>query len=147
MALVESFALHTRALSDFFYVPKRSKRQPDIAFAFDFFDPPSLWAPPEQGVWLSRIKRPARKPEDRTDRFGEQIGRLTFKRPALSDYASGWPVVQITNEIGAPLREFITRVDDAGVAPDFKRKALREIPAVARIDAERKAIALYGRHK
>jgi hypothetical protein len=145
MALVESFALHTRALSDFFYTEKRG-RHADNAFAFDFFDHPQQWrrvAPP-QGPWLSGIKRTARNPQDRVDRFGEQLGHLTFKQPAVSDYARGWPVAQVTHEIGVVLRAFIHAVADAKVASDFKNKAWQEIPAVARIPDDHKAIGLWA---
>jgi len=146
MALVESFALHTRALSDFFYKEKRGRQYPDDALAFDFFDQLAQWrriAPP-QGPWLRGIKRSARDPQDRVDRFGEQLGHLTYKQPAVSDYARGWPVAQVTHEIGVVLAAFIHAVADAKVAPDFKPKAWREIPAVARIPDEHKALGLWA---
>jgi hypothetical protein len=146
MALVESFALHTRALSDFFYKEKRARQHPDDAFAFDFFDKPDRsWnlAPP-QGPWLRGIKRSARDPQDRVDRFGEQLGHLMFKQPAISDYASGWPVAQVTQEVGVALVAFIHAVADSNVSSDFKAKAWREIPAVARIPGDHKALGLWA---
>jgi hypothetical protein len=146
MALVESFALHTRALSDFFYVPQRGRHR-DNAFAFDFFDSPQGWqrVAPSQGAWLSGIKRSAPKAQDRVDRFGEQLGHLTFKQPAVSDYARGWPVAQVASEIGVALRAFVEAVPDAKVGPDFKQKAWRELPAVVRIPDERKTVGLWAR--
>jgi hypothetical protein len=146
MALIESFALHTRALSDFFYVPKRGRHR-DNAFAFDFFDQPQQWQKivPPQGPWLAAIKRASADPKDRVDRFGEHLGHLTFKRAAVSDYARGWPVIQVADELGVAVRAFVEHVDDSRVAPDFKAKAWRELPVGARLARVQKAVGIWAK--
>jgi hypothetical protein len=74
-AQVESFAMHTRGLADFFYSFKRG-RFDDDAFAFDFFDSPDEWRGiiGEPGQWLRRVQFKPEKgsPEARVDRFGKR---------------------------------------------------------------------------
>lgn len=145
-ALVESFALHTRALVDFFYANKPSKRDQDNAYAIDFFDPPAVWPSlrPDQGRWLSAIRLRALKDVNpNVDRFGEHVGHLTYADRPVSDYARGWPTVQVTRAIGAAVRVFGEHVDSAKVEPDFKAKARRELPAASKLDEPRQAMALW----
>ncbi len=147
-ALVESFALHARGLSDFFFVPKRG-RQPN-AFAFDYFadDNPS-WhrtLAPEQGPWLRRIKLSDRDPAASVDRFGKEIAHLTFEPDVpLADHARGWPVSPIANEIGEVLHVFVRHVVDGKVADDFKASAWREIPVAARVGPAGLGPGMWGR--
>jgi hypothetical protein len=145
MALVESFALHARALVDFFFTRKRQERYPEDAYAIDFFDPPTRWhrLMPEQGPWLSGIRLRAPKGGQAVDRFGQQLGHLNYVVAPLSDYARGWPTVQISRDLGAVLQVFVNHVDPRNVAPDFKSKAQREVPVAARLGNERQVLALW----
>ena len=104
-AQVESFAMHTRAFADFFYRFKR--RRFDDAFAFHFFDSPEDWRKlvGEAGPWLRRVRFTPEtgSPEDRVDRFAQQIAHLNYHVPPVSDFARGWPVMQLSNELGVAL--------------------------------------------
>lgn len=136
-ALLESFAMHTRGLADFFYTFKKGRGAADAA-AFHFFGSANDWrevvGPP--GPWLRRVRfRPEKNSrEARTDRFGEQIAHLTYHAEPVSDLASGWPTMQLASEVGTAAWRFINAVDDAHVHPGFKTLASRELPARSKLD-------------
>ena len=133
MALVESFALHARALVDFFF---RDKGRADDAFASHYF-PHGVWAKlrPAQGPWIREVRQPA------LDRFGKEIAHLNYHRVTLAEQAKGWPVVQIAGAIGQVVWVFVSNVDPTRVPPEFKGRAEREIPAFARLGGWPGAIA------
>jgi len=133
-AQVESFAMHTRGLADFFYTFKKGNFDDD-AFAFHFFKSAEEWRDivGEAGPWLRRVRFKGSR-EERVDRFGKQIAHLNYDEDPVSDFARGWPVMQLSSEIGAALAQFTLTVDKAKVARDFKAKAWREIPAVAKLN-------------
>lgn len=147
-ALVESFALHTRGLADFFFTFHGSRHASD-AFAFQFFDSPSQWRQlvGEPGPWLRRVRfRPERgSPEAAVDRFGEQIAHLNFVTQPVSELARGWPVMQLANEVGRATSTFVTSVDDRLVHPSFKSMAWREIPVAARHDPDLTPLLVWTR--
>jgi hypothetical protein len=133
MALVESFAMHARALVDFFF---REKGRSDDAFASHFFSH-RTWEKLRlsQGPWISEVRQPA------LDRFGKEIAHLNYHRVTLAEQARGWPVVQIAGAIGEVLWVFGANVDQSRVMTDFKVRAEREIPAFARLGSWPGAIA------
>ena len=124
-ALIESFALHTRAFADFFY---RDTGRDDDAFATHYF-PPNAWQTirPAAPRWVQSIRGRGR------DRVGKEIVHLTYHRLTLADDARGWPVVQVAGAVGTVLRVFIEEVDDRLVAPEFKQSVWAEIPVFARV--------------
>jgi hypothetical protein len=139
VAQVESFAVHARALTDFFFKRTRSQWFEDDALAGDFFDHASGWRKfaEEPGPWLKRVQyRPKdQPPSEIVDLFGSHIGHLNFRREPIADVAQGWPPMQVAAELGTLLDRFVDAVDDARVAPDFKTKARREIPVASlRVD-------------
>jgi hypothetical protein len=139
-AQVESFAMHTRGLADFFYVFKRKRGRAfdDDAFAFDFYESPEKWRDivGEPGPWLRRVRFKPEKgsPEEQVDRFGKQIAHLNYDIPPVSDFARGWPVMQISNEVGSALARFTLAVNGRKLARGFKTKVWREIPAAAKLN-------------
>ena len=141
MALVESFAVHTRALADFFFQAKRGSRFPNDAFAIDYFDSPKNWiklaGPP--GHWLRAI----RDQRSQVDRFGAQIGHLNYGTHPLSEDATGWPTVQLMREMGSTLQTFIDNVPPQRVSDDFTMKARAEVPLAARLQGQPLALALW----
>jgi hypothetical protein len=126
MALIESFALHARALSDFLYV---LKGRTDDALAADFFAP-GKWERllPDKGPWLELVKRPG------FDRAGKEIIHLTYHRAPVSEEAQGWSVAQVSVALGVVVRIFIERVPKSRVTEAFLDGAWREIPAISRVE-------------
>ena len=149
-AQVESFAMHTRGLADFYFKFQRTGRHAKHdAFAFDFFASAEHWRRiiGEPGPWLRRARFQPEKgsAEEYVDRFGAQIAHLNYKASPASDFARGWPVMQLASEIGAATARFVAEVDDGKVAPDFKDKAWREIPVVARLEDAVMPLAAWTR--
>jgi hypothetical protein len=141
-ALLESFALHARALHDFFYKPKRG-RHGDDALAMDYVGQ-RRWekARPEAGEWSKYIKDPS----EHLDRVGREVLHLSYWRLSTDAQAvRGWPVMQIAGEVGAVLRLFIENVADRLVVPNFKGDAMAEIPAFVRISGSGAAPAFWPR--
>lgn len=146
-ALIESFGLHARALTDFFFTRKQGRGKHD-AFAFHFFEPHMLWlnVMPDQGPWLRQVRMRATRGGGATvDRFGTQIAHLSFQRTPPSDYARGWPVMQVANEVGHVLHCFLQHVDESKVCEGFIPQALREIPVIARLDDSLQPMAAWTR--
>ena len=147
-ALVESLALHTRALSDFFYSRRRGthRHQRDDAFAFDFFEPRrERWftIAGEPGPWVRSVRMYGEPGTTAIDRFGSQIGHLNYRVVPVSDYARGWPVMQLAHELGAVVCAFADAVPDAKVSTDFKARTRGETPLTARLPTQRLPIALW----
>jgi hypothetical protein len=132
-AQVESFAMHTRGLADFFYSFKGGDVHDD-AFAFHYFDSAEEWRNMvgDVGPWLRRVRRKGSR-DDRVDRFGK-IAHLNYDVPPVSDFARGWPVMQLSYDIGSALARFTLTVDRRKVARGFKTKAWREVPALAKLN-------------
>ena len=88
-ALLESFAIHFRALVDFLYRPANA-RSDDMA-AEDFFDDQARWSEvrPTISPILDRGRRRAHK----------EIAHLTYARLAITESEKGWPFREITTEI------------------------------------------------
>ena len=147
-ALCESFAVHTRGLADFLFTFATS-RHPDDAFAYHFFSNTESWKDlvGEPGPWTSQVRRRRAKGQTSTtvDRFGEQVGHLNFRLAPVSDYARGWPVMQLASELGRSLRTFSDAVDPGLVSTRFKPKVLRELPAVSRIDTTYSPMGVWTR--
>ncbi len=112
MAMIEAFALHARALLDFF---TKETGRGDDALAAEFFEPDE-WAKlrPMPGEWAHQIKR------KRLDRVGKQIAHLTYYKDVRA-----WPVVQIAGDLGRVLSVFVKHVPADHVADDFKAAAWR----------------------
>lgn len=125
--VLESFALHARALIDFFFKPKVTWKHD--ALASDFFDP-GEWESlrPEPGPWIELVRGP------RLDRVGTEIAHLRYDDTAtLEGHARGWPTLQLTGAIGGVLRVFIENVPANLLCPEFVDEAWREIPVFVRV--------------
>ena len=88
-ALLESFAIHFRALVDFLYPPANA-RSDDMA-AEDFFDDQTRWSEmrPTISPILDRGRRRAHK----------EIAHLTYARLTVTKSEKEWPFGEITTEI------------------------------------------------
>ncbi len=97
-AFIESFALHARALLEFFY---DSPQDDDVAAEHFVSDWPTT--------------RPALKPvlRDVWTKVGKQIAHLTYKRLSIHQQAKDWAFVQIAQEITDVFRVFTSRVSQA----------------------------------
>lgn len=138
-ALVESFAMHNRALFDFFYGPHPQRA--DDARAFDYFGSEEEWANlvGAPGHWLTQV----REPTTRRDQFGKQIAHLTYRAGPASDSADSWPVMQLASEMGSATWRFIRSVDQRLVVAGFCEDAAREVPARARLEDARLPLLLW----
>jgi hypothetical protein len=127
-AVLESFALHSRALIDFFY-KSRGQCRPTDALATDFFNPGEWEAlRPHPGPWIALVKGP------RLDRVGAEIAHLRYDdESTLEGQARGWPILQLAGAVGSVLRSFIETAPRHLLAPRFVEDAWREIPLFARV--------------
>jgi hypothetical protein len=125
--VLESFALHARALIDFFFKPKRS--WPHDALASDFFAP-GEWEDlrPEAGPWIQLVRGA------KLDRVGAEIAHLRYDDAAtLQAQARGWPVLQLAGAVGGVLRVFIETAPRQLMTSAFVDPAWREIPVFVRV--------------
>ena len=140
-AMVESFALHTRGLADFFFTTSGSAnpRRVHDAWALQFFDPPDRWAElvGDPGPWLRQVYVRKSKSADHVDRFGTLVAHLNHWDPPGSELARGWPVMQLAHNLGLADAKFVRHVDSEKVVPRFRNEALREVPVSARLDQSR----------
>ena len=117
-AIVESFALHTRNLIDFFYGdPRRptKRRGKDDVVAGHFFSDPYRWqrARPRQSSLLRRAEKRADK----------EIAHLTYGRLDVEQQEKPWPASDIVADLGAVLDAF---GETADLLPDrIKRRLAR----------------------
>ena len=126
-AVLESFALHARALIDFFF--KSSRRWKHDALAADYYHPGGweLLCPPP-GPWIELVRGP------RLDRVGAEIAHLRYDDDVTLDgQARGWPVLQLAGAVGGVLRVFIQSAPSKSLAPGFVEDAWREIPVFVRV--------------
>ena len=140
-ALLESFALHARALIDFFFIP-RAKWKND-ALARHFFAPQDDWEQrrPDPGPWLELVRGP------RLDRVGAEIAHLRYDdAETLDAQARGWPIMQLAGGIGGVVRVFVEDVPPSRVSPSFRESAWREIPAFVRVGSDGVAAPLWPKH-
>jgi hypothetical protein len=96
-ALLESFVVHVRCLSDFLWA-ERGKHEMD-AFAFDFCEP---------GKWeAAHPKFPPAVAQIRDQgRAGREVVHLTYHRLDIEEAAKEWDVGDICNEIAGALSDF-----------------------------------------
>lgn len=97
-AFLESFAVHLRNLTDFFY---DQKPFPDDVVAADFYDDPIKWS-----VCISPTLATAQI------RANKEISHLTLQRKAGMDPDKPWPVFDLYQEIRT-----VARVFTAGASP------------------------------
>ncbi len=79
------------------------------------------------------------------DRFGEQIAHLNYRAIPVSDFARGWPVMQLASEIGSAVTVFSAEVDPTRVFADFRPKVWRELPVTTKVDDPRLPLAVWTR--
>ena len=87
--LLESFAIHFRALVDFLYRPDNAR--PDDMVAEDFLGDENRWS--EVRPTISPVLRSSR------DRAHKEIAHLTYARLEVTESEKGWPFSEITTEI------------------------------------------------
>lgn len=97
-ALLESFAIHLRALTDFFFPPSSSK--PDDVLATDF-----LSALPYS------VELPATLEASR-GRVHKEVAHLTYGRQEVAEEAKKWVLKAILAEILTLANTFIRKVPD-----------------------------------
>ncbi len=103
-ALIESFAVHLRALLDFFYL-ESSKNDDDI-LAVHFFNDPNVWeaakpklTPAELRAIKTRVKK--------------EVAHLTYKRIAISSVEKDWPIIEYKTHVLDACEKFIECVDSS----------------------------------
>jgi hypothetical protein len=96
--LLESFVLHVRSVSDFFYVERKKE---DDALAGDFF---------LEGQWVNLrpietdLLKKARK------RAHKEVVHLTYERLNVAPEAKPWPLLEIVRDVDAVLHVFLQHV-------------------------------------
>lgn len=97
-ALLESFAIHTRVLNDFFYSEKRKKRDDIIAVRFS----PTWEKPPEKTPILRKA----------SCRVNKEVAHLTYDRLWKSLPAKEWMIWETTIELLSVALKFFNSVDE-----------------------------------
>lgn len=116
-ALLESFAVHARALIEFFW--KEGTAWPEDGRAVQFFN---------DGEW-AEIRRPMEATLDTVfERASWGIVHISFKRVVEPAEASEWRFTQVAAAIGRCLQLFIQNVPDTRVSVDFKSDAWHAMP-------------------
>jgi hypothetical protein len=127
-ALIESFAIHTRALIDFLYFDPR--RASDVVVT-DFFTPAEWQAivdAPDQvdPPWSTRVPRNVRSQKDSPAilearrRTNTEIAHLSYDRLDVEPDDKPWPVADIVEALGTDLFRFVDQVAPGRVADNFK---------------------------
>jgi hypothetical protein len=103
-ALLESYAIHARALTDFFYPPRTYKKNDVIA---------------ENYVPDWRDKRPSMSKtlSDARDRTNTEIAHLTFHRVSVIGQAKCWSDPGLANEIMTLCGSFLRLVKASDLCP------------------------------
>lgn len=109
-ACLESFAIHTRALIDFFFPGSTDPRLDDI-LSVDFFNPPARWT-----SGYPTYPYPPADLADIRPKVHKRVAHLTYERILLQ---VDWPFVQIKDQIETVFADFQSR--------------LREEPELSRI--------------
>jgi hypothetical protein len=97
-AFLESFAIHLRNLTDFFY---DQEPQPDDVVAADFYDDP--------GKWNTSISLTLATAQTRANK---EVSHLTLRRKDGGDPDKPWPVLDLYQEIRTVAQTFV-----AGASP------------------------------
>ena len=117
-ALLESFAIHVRALLGFFYSDNRT--HPDDIVADDFFADPTHWMSirPAKTVILEKAHKRASK----------EIAHLTYARLKVKPEQKPWEYVPISNDLDKIIEGFLNVVprDLLGNRWDDFKKAERK---------------------
>ena len=92
-ASLESFAIHLRNLTDFFYTPAQ---RPDDIVASDFYEPPNVWAPGAISSTLDTAR----------ERANKEISHITFKRKTGMALDKPWDVSALSGEIKTLAQKF-----------------------------------------
>jgi hypothetical protein len=127
VTLVEAFAIHARALTEFLF---REHGEPGVretdALAADYFEPGDWRAlcPPKEST-LDRVPK----------RVGEEIVHITKKRMELTSELRRWPFAQIAGAVGRPLRVFSDEVSPARIVDGFRDRVWGEFPDYLRAPA------------
>lgn len=94
-ALLESFAVHARALLDFLYAPASTREDDALAKHYvQDWDPPPLQAP------LDVLR----------GRVGKEIAHLTYGRLSVTEATKGWSFPAVWNELALVIDDFAARV-------------------------------------
>ena len=98
-ALLESFAIHVRALIHFFYA---DSRQRDDVLAEDFFEDPSAW----------RSSRPAKTSvlTSAKKRADKEVAHLTYSRQKVTPDKKPWHYIPIYDDLQATIAAFFNLV-------------------------------------
>lgn len=103
-ALLESFAIHLRALLDFFYPNPNARKKKDDVRAAHFFQKPENWI-------AVRPELPDDEVKSIKTRVSKEIAHLTYRRNEISQVDSTWPILELKPHILRALKVFLNEVD------------------------------------
>lgn len=108
-ALLESFVIHLRALSDFLYA---EAKKPDDVLASDFFGPEE-WSKlrPVESELLKKARLRAHK----------EIVHLTYERLNVTPETKPWMFIEIANEIHSVLGVFLQHAPKHLLSEEWSR--------------------------
>ena len=121
MVLLEGFATHARALTEFLY--RDRARRADDGLAAEYFD---------NGEWARlRPRRPSELRQIPT-RVGREIVHITYHRIRISEAAKAWNYGQVATALGGVVRVFVENVPEERVVPQFRKDAWEALPGHVR---------------
>jgi len=106
-ALLESFAIHVRALIGFFY--SENQRSDDIV-ADDFF--------PNSNDWKNKRSIKTEILDKAKKRADKEVAHLTYTRLDVTPKQKPWEFLKIFNDLQVPIKTFLEKV-----SPDLQRKS------------------------
>ncbi|MBP6913383.1 MAG: hypothetical protein KBC00_02110 [Candidatus Levybacteria bacterium] len=107
--IIESFAIHSRTLFDFFY---KNRSQSDDIIALDYIHPGNKFRPSKTG--LSNLSQKTNK----------QVSHLTYARNNYNFRTKGWNVIRIKSRMELTIKSFMKALE--GEEKDWFDKKIRE---------------------
>ncbi len=118
-ALLESWGVHARNLTDFLYRPDRWLH--DDAFADQYFG---------EGEWNRMCPEMPESLTKLKDRANKELVHLTYARLLVTDDLKPWELSRLTNDLVPSLQLFAGKVSPKLVTEEFRNRANPRMQAI-----------------
>lgn len=121
-SLIESFAIHFRAIYDFAYSGSRART--DDVIAEDFFADPAKWQSLRPSVDTSI--------ESERTRVGKMVAHFTYVKAQTPINENEWDFARLINPIYSVMKSFIANVPDDLIVQDLRSLDLKDVVGTRR---------------